>query len=300
MKIIQKLCSVVRSNYHRKMWLKIYFNNRDIINNWLILYIYSSSIIVDIAFGILRRLPMNLRIYIKAKYRNGMWLYFPAFTSRYYGMFLDIVADKYIQEFIKYYNNPLILNDNDVVVDVGAHIGKFSVPIIRKFPNVSLFAFEPDPDNYKCLKKNIFINTNKESKVKIFMGVVSNDTNKKLFSTGALSTQGSLDSIGFSKKSISTEKIFVESYTLEKLFNEYSIEKCSLLKMDCEGSEYLIFKSLPIDILLRIKIIFIEVHLVEGENILMIKDLLEKNDFIVKGFVRDDGGMELFCLNSKG
>lgn len=47
-----------------------------------------------------------------------------------------------------------ILNDDSVVIDVGAHVGEFSVAI-RNISNASIYAFEPVPDAFTALKNNL-------------------------------------------------------------------------------------------------------------------------------------------------
>ena len=51
---------------------------------------------------------------------------------------LDHHVDGYLQ-------NGIEINDGDVVFDVGANIGVFSVRAAQKGPNVRVFAFEPIP-----------------------------------------------------------------------------------------------------------------------------------------------------------
>ena len=45
---------------------------------------------------------------------------------------------------------------NDVFLDVGAHIGIYTVKLARKVSKV--IALEPEPKNYSFLRRNIFIN----------------------------------------------------------------------------------------------------------------------------------------------
>ena len=59
-------------------------------------------------------------------------------------------------------------------------------------------------------------------------------------------------------KSITTQT--VETTTLVKVFETFKIAKVNLLKVDCEGSEYDLFETLPPFIAARIEQIAMEVH----------------------------------------
>ena len=297
-KIKHKAKRLIGFSNKNKGWFENFYNSRESIKNWFFLYLFSTSFLIDYYFKIYALKKHARRLKVKAKYRNNMILFFPAFTSRYYGMFIDIVAYQYIGDYEKYYKKKFSLKKNDIVIDVGAHVGKFSIPLVREFSGINIFAFEPDPDNFECLEKNFHLNLDKVEKYNLYQSVVSNNVDEKIFSLGMFSTTGSLKTIGFSYENKNAKHIKVKSITLEKLFKENNINNCALLKMDCEGSEYLIFESLPKDILNKINMIFIEVHITKDNNPLMLKSYLERNGFIVKGHKRPDGGWELFCVNS--
>jgi FkbM family methyltransferase len=55
-----------------------------------------------------------------------------------------------------YMKRVLALSPNDVFVDVGAHIGSYTVPIAKKVQKV--IAFEPNKDTFELLTKNIELN----------------------------------------------------------------------------------------------------------------------------------------------
>ena len=50
----------------------------------------------------------------------------------------------------------LFADSNSVAMDVGAHIGTFSIPLARWFKKV--IAFEPSPETHALLVKNIALN----------------------------------------------------------------------------------------------------------------------------------------------
>ena len=53
----------------------------------------------------------------------------------------------------------LLLKDNDVFFDVGANMGWYSINMALSHPKVSIYSFEPIPDTYDFLKKNLQLNS---------------------------------------------------------------------------------------------------------------------------------------------
>ena len=54
-----------------------------------------------------------------------------------------------------YLRHGIELRDGDCVFDVGANIGMASIFFCKERRNVRIFAFEPSPAAYECLKANI-------------------------------------------------------------------------------------------------------------------------------------------------
>jgi hypothetical protein len=52
----------------------------------------------------------------------------------------------------------------------------------------------------------------------------------------------------------------IQTTTLERIFNKNRIEKCDLLKMDCEGSEFKIIYNAPKELFKKIDQIYLEYH----------------------------------------
>lgn len=56
-----------------------------------------------------------------------------------------------------YVKKVLDLKPDDVFVDVGAHIGTYTIPTAKKVSRV--ISFEPNPESFKLLKKNVEVNS---------------------------------------------------------------------------------------------------------------------------------------------
>jgi hypothetical protein len=56
----------------------------------------------------------------------------------------------------------------------------------------------------------------------------------------------------------------VAGISLGQLLRDHGVESVDLLKIDCEGGEYLILESTPADVLSRIRNIVFEYHDIQG------------------------------------
>ena len=56
----------------------------------------------------------------------------------------------------------LKVRTNSVFIDVGAHIGRYSLILAKMFPNAKIIAVEPDPETYQALIRGIEANKIKD------------------------------------------------------------------------------------------------------------------------------------------
>ena len=274
----------------RRFYLGLY-NNRKIIKNWF-------SLFIKFLENKLLKKMSDKSIQIKAIISPSLIQYFPiADLKRVIDLFSVSIADVCFNHYKKLYGKEFILNKGDVVIDIGAHIGRFCLPTFLKYPNIRMYAFEPDVVNYNCLLRNISENYFDKSNFQVENIAVFNKTGNYNFSIGPESTQGSLSEIGFFLDSSHSNRVTVKTKTLETIFNENHIEKCNLLKIDCEGSEYEIFYDLSKEIFQKIQNIYIEIHPTRDNQPETLKQLLRANGFEIQEFNRrDDGCVEAFCI----
>lgn len=131
-----------------------------------------------------------------------------------------------------------LIKDGDVIVDVGANIGYYTLQFARKVgPKGHVFAFEPDPENFATLSKNIKLNGYQN--VTLVQKAVSDKTQKlKLYYSedhkGDHRTYASEDN----RRSFEIEAISLDDYFAT---NPTSI---NLIKMDIQGFEYYALKGM--------------------------------------------------------
>jgi FkbM family methyltransferase len=160
------------------------------------------------------------------------------FSVRPNTMDTDIVAEvkhEYIDWIIHNINEPL-----DVVMDIGGHIGSFSV-LASKYTssNAKQFIYEPVPENFQLVNENIEQN-NLKGRIVAFPKAISD----KL---GSATLHISSDNTGGSRLHLpdpsSIESVIVPVSTLEEEVKLLGVQTIDLLKIDVEGSEQAILFS---------------------------------------------------------
>ena len=164
------------------------------------------------------------------------------------------------------------IKPRSTVIDVGAHIGFFSVLAARLNKDVKVISFEPFSENYSLLVKNVGANSLKD-RVKTFpLGVGAKREKRKLYIHA-------VNSGGHSLYKKSNKSISINLVSLQEVFRANNITVCDFLKMDCEGAEYEILMHTPDHILRKIKCIALEHH--ANEDSKMLESFLEKKGFTV-------------------
>lgn len=122
----------------------------------------------------------------------------------------------------------LLLLDNAVILDIGAHIGSFAY-MAQKLGASRIYCYEASPDNFELLKENTF----DFSQIEIHNRAVwrSDEVVDKIFfqraSNSAMTGSGGV---------MCTEGIPVPAVRFDEILN--IIGNVDLLKLDAEGSEF--------------------------------------------------------------
>lgn len=122
----------------------------------------------------------------------------------------------------------------DIVIDVGAHIGSFA--IYATSLGARVLAFEPATVNFNLLLENIELNGHEIETRKL--GIMDPGGQRTLY----------IRDCNFGGSSFYTEGEWieeVETITLKEVFDNYNVERCDFLKVDCEGAEYDILRDFP-------------------------------------------------------
>ena len=183
------------------------------------------------------------------------------------------------------------IKDKDTVVDIGAHIGMFSI-FASKFA-LNVYSFEPTNENFAILEENIKLN--QATNVHPFKMAVSNKKGEKELFINKNNTGGH----SFYKNKTGADTLLVKTTSLEDLVDSNNISKIDFLKVDCEGAEYDIILNCPKRILSMIKKISMEYHDIDSNwNVSVLKKFLEGNGFVVKLEVNScDGSPYFYAMN---
>jgi FkbM family methyltransferase len=157
------------------------------------------------------------------KLPDGNMLFYRPFTWDH-----EAIKDVYgYEEYEKVFH----IREGDVVVDVGAHIGTFSLKAGRKVKsNGVVLAVEPEKDNYSLLTANKKIN-NLENIITIY-GALSDHTGE----ASLYSREGHSGGFSIVEKH-SSHYIRVPVFTLDNLASKFQLNRIDYLKIDAEGSE---------------------------------------------------------------
>lgn len=204
--------------------------------------------------------------------KNGTVLYAPKNHP-----LIEMFSEIFIQSV--YTPDNFQIGPNDLVVDVGANIGVFSLFAATQTNN-KVYAFEPYSENITYLRKNMYANgvQNVEERE---IAVSDQIGFKKLYLAMNPAAHYLLFNHKIEKKQ--GNYIDVPTTTLQAIIDNNNFKQIDFLKMDCEGSEGTILMSTPKKFLRRIKKIVMEFH----DNVSVLKhdeiqELLEEAGFATK------------------
>lgn len=211
-----------------------YLRARQTISNWQHFYALRKTM-----------LPPEERTRTQIVLRNGLVI-----NARVGTADLTAVMGVFLKNYYKG-----IRDSYDVVVDIGAHIGCFSVFVANRARRV--FALEPVPDNFEILKTNL--RDNKLENVTAHCAGIAradgeatlyyHDTHSDSHSTTSPDPDGRI-----------CRRLTVPTLSIASLMARYNIDRIDMMKMDCEGAEYDVLFALNRDVAARIGGIFLEYH----------------------------------------
>lgn len=131
------------------------------------------------------------------------------------------------------------INENDIVIDIGAHIGYYTLVMAKLVgKNGKVFAFEPNPLNFGILQKNI--ESNGYFNVVLDNKAVSNKNGK----TDLYLCEGNSGMHRIHPSEYCKDKIQVDVIKLNDYLSVDIIKKIRLIKIDAEGTELEVLEGL--------------------------------------------------------
>jgi FkbM family methyltransferase len=148
----------------------------------------------------------------------------------------------------EYQINDLRSHNVRTIVDIGAHVGSFTVLCHHFWPNAKIVAVEPHPESFELLQYNT--THIPESQLLLVNAAISKKPGKCLLASPVSHSRVAeyvpdlWESLQPRHKDFGIE---VPSLTVEQLWakiSEWGISEIDLLKLDCEGAEYLVVPEL--------------------------------------------------------
>lgn len=155
--------------------------------------------------------------------------------------------DKYVFGESSGYVRGVDLRPRDIVMDVGAHIGAFTV-LAAQAGVKEVRAYEPQEDSFKLLKANTRTLPNVKIERKAVLGSTDKRTEVEFYLQGTNTSGHSIHH--FRGRGI----VRVPAESIKKLWRGVTV-----LKLDCEGSEYdilLLSEELPDSV----RVVTMEIH----------------------------------------
>jgi len=131
------------------------------------------------------------------------------------------------------------LQPGDVFVDVGANIGYY--PVIaagRVGRDGAVFAFEPDPDNFRLLRQNLQLNGCSDCVSAFEAGLSDQTLSGQLFLSEDNAGDHQVFACGTDRRSLSVSLHHGGDFLRDRL------QRIDLLKIDVQGAEYAVMSGL--------------------------------------------------------
>jgi len=177
--------------------------------------------------------------------------------------------------------NQLLLKAGMDVIDVGVHIGIYTIMAASKImPGGKILSIEPEPRNYEQLIQNIKLNNLKNV-------ITKNIALSDYQGFGKLYLDSSSGGHSLISKKGRNISIKVPIKTIDGLVRELNLKRVDLIKIDAEGSEIPILKGAEETLKSnsQIKIVIATEHYKHQDK--EIEDLLGKKGFKVRKFKKE-------------
>ncbi len=160
------------------------------------------------------------------------------------------------------------------IVDIGAHVGSFTVWAALRSPKAQLLAVEPNPETFELLARNIRGN-GLDDRVRAVNSAL-----------GAEEGIGSLElithSLGTRLARTGSGQVRVRVQTMPGLLAEAGMEHVDVLKIDCEGMEYAVLEAMGPEGLRPIQVLACEYHPQPQHEVEELDALLRSAGFTVQ------------------
>lgn len=186
---------------------------------------------------------------------QGMTLHYRPGSSDPWAIYNHLMKPPERDEYAPPREFPLARDAVRTVLDIGANVGVTALYFSRIFPNAQIYAFEPAPDNFAVLAKNVA----NCARIRAFnFALGAKDATLELYASDNPVNFGgySLHAAG----SDTSKKVSIPVRNVVSVLQENALEKIDVIKIDTEGAEWDILTAFPEPVLRTAKYITGELH----------------------------------------
>jgi FkbM family methyltransferase len=148
-----------------------------------------------------------------------------------------------------------VRSTDQVILDLGANVGVFTLYAARNAPQAKVFCFEPFPSTFRRLVATVR-DHHLNARVTCLNYAATGASGVRLMPDGQLPSQRR----ALASAASATSGAEVMGKTIESMLEQNHLPHVDLMKMDIEGSEYEVLLSTPPKVLSRINRIALEYH----------------------------------------
>ncbi len=162
----------------------------------------------------------------------------------------------------------------NIIFDIGANIGITAIWMAKKYPDAKILCFEPMQENFEILESNIKPYNNITA---YDFGLGESTCTVDIFANEDRGNQGGFSLFQLANDGDDTgteEKVFaqVNIKSAAEFIKEKDISTIDILKVDTEGAEYEILKSIPEELLSKVQWVMGELHGIKNFETLALLD----------------------------
>lgn len=148
-----------------------------------------------------------------------------------------------------------VSRDPEVIVDAGANIGLASIYFANRYPNARIIALEPETGNFGMLRRNVA----KYPNVTPVHAALWNANEEITLVDPGLGDWGFRTESRKDGSSIAGASHKVQAMTVDRVMEEFKLERVDILKVDIEGAECEVFEN-TLEWLDKVESIIVELH----------------------------------------
>jgi FkbM family methyltransferase len=131
-----------------------------------------------------------------------------------------------------------VINDGDLILDIGGNIGWFSILLAKRFPNSEILSFEPVGPVFDELKANIDLNECR--KVTAYnLGLSDSEGEFDIFYDPTYSARSSTQDLSDG----ASRKVVCRTVTLDAFAAKHGLRPVQVIKCDVEGAELFVIRG---------------------------------------------------------